>query len=428
MTLCRPYSGRLRADGPGSIWGPISSATVPETIDVGAERAGTPGCTTVAHLNNAGAALPTEATVRGEVDHLWLEARRGGYEAAAMMANRLEAVRHSAARLLGAGRDEIVLTGSDTHGWVRALWAFALGGGVGAGQRMLVDRQAYDSHYLTLLQIGELTAAEVEVVPSEPDGTLDLDALDQALSPGGVALCAATHVGTHRGLVNPVEETGAACRSYGVPFFVDACQSVGQLEVHVERIGCDVLTATGRKWLRGPRGTGLLYVRKAMAERMRPTGIGGDGAVWQAGDRYEYRPGIERFVEFEGPIAAHLGLGVAIDHAASLGLEPIAKRVAALGESLRASLRSIDGVAEHDGGRRRSGIVTFTVTGRWPTEVKSAAADAGINVSVSEGPVARMDMGGTRPEAVVRASPHYYNTDEELEALVEVVQTMSVGR
>ena len=401
---------------------------MPIAIDVGAERAATPGCATVTHLNNAGAALPTDATVRAEVDHLWLEAQRGGYEAAALMADRMEAVRRSAADLVGAGRDEIVLTGSDTQGWARALWAFFLGGGVRAGHRMLVDRQAYDSHYLTLLQIGELTAAEVEVVPSEPDGTLSLDALDEGLWAGRAALCAATHVGTHRGLVNPVEEMGAICRSHGVPFFVDACQSVGQLEVDVERIGCDVLTTTGRKWLRGPRGTGLLYVRTAMAEHMRPTGVGGDGAVWHDGDRYQYRPGNERFVEFEGPIAAHLALGVAIDHAAALGLGPISERVASLAESLRDCLRAIDGVDEHDGGRRRAGIVTFTVADHSPTQVKRAAADAGINVSVSEGPVARLDMGGPRPEAVVRASPHYYNTEEEIEALVEVVRTVQVRR
>jgi cysteine desulfurase / selenocysteine lyase len=397
----------------------------PPGIDVDAERAATPGCATVVHLNNAGAALPTAATVQAEVDHLWLEARLGGYEAAAAVGERLAAVRRSAAHLLGADDDEVVLTGSDTQGWARALWGFALGGGIAAGQRMLIDRLAYDSHYITLLQIAEECGAALEVVPSEPDGTVALDELRTALGAGRVAFCAATHVGTHRGLVNPVEEMGAECRAAGVPFFVDACQSAGQLPLDVEEMGCDVLTATGRKWLRGPRGTGLLYVRRAMAERMRPPGVGGDGAIWIDADRYELRPGTTRFVEFEAPIAAHLGLGVALAHAAALGIEAVRERVDALAEELRRLLRATDGVTEHDGGRIRAGIVTFTVEGVAPPAVRATAAAAGVNVSVSESPAARLDMTTPRPGAVVRASPHYYNTDEELDALIEVVQEIA---
>ena len=397
----------------------------PRSIDVGAERAATPGCASVAHLNNAGAALPTGATVQAEIDHLLLESRIGGYEAAAVVADRLAGVRRSAARLIGADEDDVVLTGSDTQGWARALWGFALGGGVGGGQRLLVDRIAYDSHYMTLLEVAVTFEATVDVVPSERDGTVDLDALRHALSAGAVALCAATHVGTHRGLVNPVEEMGAICRDHETPFFVDACQSVGQLVVDVDQIGCQVLTGTGRKWLRGPRGTGFLYVRRATAERMRPPGAGGDGAVWLDADNYEFRPGATRFAEFEVPVAAHLGLGVAVDHAADLGIDIVAERVGRLAEQLRRSLRATDGAAVHDEGRRLAGIVAFTVPGTDPFEVKAAANRAGINVSVSEAPAARLDMGGARPAATVRASPHYYNTEEELDALVGVVRELS---
>jgi len=397
-------------------------ARVAGTIDVEAERAATPGCAGVVHLNNAGAALPTEATLRTVVDHLHREAEHGGYEAAEMAADRLAALRGSVARLLGADAGEVVVTGSDTQSFSRALWGFALGGGVGRGARLLVDRMAYDSHYLGLLQVGAWTGASIEVVPSSPVGTLDLDALGHTLRTGPVALASFTHVGTHRGLVNPVEEAGQALREAGVPYFLDACQSVGQLPVDVRRIGCDVATATGRKWLRGPRGTGLLFVRADFAPRLRPPGIGWTGAVWEDADHYRLRDGADRFLEFEVPVAAFLGLGTAVDHTLSLGVEAIGDRVGRLAEGLRGRLEAAPGVAVHDGGIRRCGIVTFTVDGVAPGAVARAARGAGINVSVSDAPWARLDMVSPRPTTAVRASPHYYNTDHELDRLVEVVE------
>jgi selenocysteine lyase/cysteine desulfurase len=394
---------------------------VTASLDVDAERAATPGCTRVAHLNNAGAALPTAATLEAVVGHLRLESERGGYEAAAMMSDRLAAIRSSAARLLGADAGEVVPAGSDTQAWTKALWGFALGGGIDGGTRLVVDRIAYDTHYLGLLQVCELTGATIEVVPSTDDGTLDLVALGEALASGRAALASLTHIGTHRGLVNPVEEAGAACRHAGVPFFLDACQSVGQLPVDVGRIGCDVATTTGRKWLRGPRGTGLLYARSDFADRLRPPGIGEAGAVWEDAGHYHLRPGADRFLEFEVPVAAHLGLGVALDHALTLDMEAVETRVRHLGEHLRNGLTDIDGVEVHDGGRRRSGIVTFTSVRASPDEVKERASAAGINVSVSRAPAARLDMTAPNPTSVVRASPHYYNTEDELDRLVEVV-------
>lgn len=386
----------------------------------------TPGCATVAHLNNAGAALPTTTTLRAVVEHLQLESERGGYEAAALRADRLATLRASAARLLGARKSEVVVTGSDTQGWAKALWGYALGGGIAPGDRLLADRLSYDSHYLGLLQVCELTGATIEVVPSTVTGTIDVDALAGMLERAGAALVSVTHVGTHRGLVNPVEEVGATCALAGVPLFLDACQSVGQLPVDVERIGCDVATVTGRKWLRGPRGTGLLFVRERFAEQLRPPGIGWAGALWEDSGHYRLRPGAERFGEFEGPIAAQLGLGAAIDHVLALGIDAIAERVDSLAERLRAALEAIDGVEVHDGGTRRSGIVTFTSGAASPAAVVAGAASAGINVSVSEASFARLDMSEPHPAAVVRASTHYYNTEAELDRLVDVVASPAI--
>ena len=390
-------------------------------LDIDAERAATPGCATVAHLNNAGAALPTGATLDTVVAHLRLESEIGGYEAEASVRERVAAVGASVAALIGADPGEVAVTGSDTEGFTKALWGLYLGGGLERGRRILVDRIAYDSHYMGLLQVSGLAGTPIEAVPSTPDGTLDLDALDDALASGDVALASLTHVGTHRGLVNPVAEAVARCRRAGAVTFVDACQSVGQLPVDVGVMDCDVLTGTGRKWLRGPRGTGFVYVRAELVQSLRPIGIDGRSATWDADDHYVLEDGAQRFIPFETPVAVRLGLGTAVDHTLDLGVDAIATRVAAVAEDLRGMLAAVDGVAVHDGGRHRCGIVTFTVEGHAPAEVAAAARSAGVNVSVTERPAARLDLGGDRPETVVRASPHYFNVTGELARLVEVV-------
>jgi cysteine desulfurase/selenocysteine lyase len=394
---------------------------VPRPLDVAAERAATPGAASVAHLNNAGAALATRATLDTIIAHLRLEAEIGGYEAETAVGDRVTAVRASAAALLGATTDEVAITGSDTEGWTKALWGYHLGGGLGRGQRILVDRIAYDSHYMGLLQVSELAGTTIESVPSTPDGTLDLDALAVAAAGGDVALASLTHVGTHRGLVNPVAEAVRICRDAGVATFVDACQSIGQLPVDVRAIGCDVLTGTGRKWLRGPRGTGLIYVRSGFAQVLRPIGIDGRSATWDAVDHYRLENGAQRFIPFETPVAVRLGLGAAIDHTLDLGIDAIAARVTSVAEELRSLLGDLAGVTVHDGGRQRCGIVTFTVEGHAPAEVAAAARAVGVNVSVTDQPASRLDLGGDRPSTVVRASPHYYSTSDELGRLAEVV-------
>ena len=396
-------------------------------LEVDAERAATPGCASVAHLNNAGAALPTAATLGTVIDHLRLESEMGGYEAETAAWDRLDAVRTAAATLLGATHDEVAITGSDTEGFTKALWGFYLGGGLERGRRVLVDRIAYDSHYMGLLQVAGLAGATIEAVPSTPDGTLDLDALADALAGGDVALASLTHVGTHRGLVNPVAEAARLCRDAGSATFVDACQSIGQLPVDVRAIGCDVLTGTGRKWLRGPRGTGLVYVRAGFAPRLRPIGIDGRSATWDAVDHYRLEDGAQRFIPFETPVAVRLGLGTAIAHTIDLGIDAIAARIGAVAEELRGLLAGIDGVAVHDGGRHRCGIVTFTVDGQAPTVVAAGARAAGINVSVTEQPATLLDLGGDRPTSVVRASPHYYNDSDELGRLAAVVAGLRAG-
>ena len=391
-------------------------------IDLAAVRADTPGCERVAHLNNAGSSLPTAAVRDATIDYLRAEAVVGGYELAAREAEAIDRYRPALAELLGASADEIAFAVSDTAAFSQAFWGMWLSGVVAPGSRVLVDRGSYISHQFAFLQAQRHGGLTIDVVPADPTGALDVGALASMLDER-VSLVALTHVGTHRGLVNPVEEAGAVLAGHPAVFLLDACQSVGQLRVDVEAIGCDVLTGTGRKFLRAPRGSGVLWVRRDLAERIDPPGVDGPGTAWVAPGEYRLGAGARRFEAYEASFAVKVGLGVAVDYVLRLGIDAVAARVATLGESLRTQLGGIDGVHVLDGGHRRSGIVTFASDRAPAAAVHAALSAAGVNTSISNTSSAQLDAAG-RPQEAVRASVHYYNSESEVGRAVDVVAAM----
>jgi selenocysteine lyase/cysteine desulfurase len=288
------------------------------------------------------------------------------------------------------------------------------------GDRILTAVAEYISNYIAYIQVAERAGVEVVPVPSDEYGQVSVDSL-RRLVDERVKLIAITHVPTNGGLVNPAAEIGAVAREAGIPYLLDACQSVGQLPVDVEEIGCDVLSATGRKYLRGPRGTGFLYVRSSLLDRLEPPLLDMRAADWVEPDRYELRPDAIRFEEWEQAYAAKAGLATAIDYALGWGLDAIWQRVAALGESLRARLGDINGVTVRDLGAVRCGIVTFTVDGVEANELKKRLSRERINVTASPRSSTLLDSRARALPDLVRASVHYYNTDEELDRLVETV-------
>lgn len=388
-------------------------------VDLAAARADTPGCATVLHFNNAGAALPPAPVVDTVVEHLRLEAQIGGYEAADRARDRVERIYDSAAELIGAHRDEIAVLENATRAWTMAFYGI----GFKPGDRILTSRAEYGSNYIAYLQVARRTGASVEPIPNDEHGQLDVDALAEALDER-VRLIALTHVPTNGGLVNPAEQVGRLARDAGVLYLLDACQSTGQLDLDVDRIGCDLLSATGRKYLRGPRGTGFLYVRSGALQRLDPPVLDLHSAVWVAPDRYELRPDARRFENWECSVAGKLGLGAAIDYALRLRLPAIERRVVALAASLRERLAAVPGVHVHDQGERRCGIVTFTVDGVPPDEVKAALAEQRINVSVSRTPSTLLDMTDRDLTAVVRASVHYYNSEVEVDRFGSAISAL----
>jgi selenocysteine lyase/cysteine desulfurase len=393
------------------------------SLDVARARALTPGCGRVLHLNHAGASLAPQPVLDAVVGHLQLEAEIGGYEAADAAADRLESVYASLGRLLGARADDVALVESATAAWNAVVLALP----VEAGQRVVCTRTEYGSNAIVLLQLAERTGCEIVVVDDGPDGEVDLDAFERALVGGPVAFASLVHVPTGEGLVQPASEVGRLCRAAGVPLVLDACQSVGQLALDVSALGCSVLVGSGRKYLRGPRGTGFLWVDPALLPRLRPMALDMRGADWVGPAEYRMREDVRRFEQFEASYAARLGLGAAVDHALGWGLEAIEARVTALGTALRERLAEIPGVRVHDRGRRRCGITSSTVEGAPGAVVARRLRSLGINTSVSIPSFAQLDVRHRTVGDLLRASVHYVTTDDELDraaaAIREVAET-----
>jgi selenocysteine lyase/cysteine desulfurase len=393
-------------------------------LDLARLRAETPGVAARVHLNNAGSGLMPVPVVDAMIGYLRREAEIGGYETADENAARLDAVYDSVAGLIAVSRDEIALTENATVAWQMAFYALPLR----SGDRILTARAEYAANYVAFLQVARRTGATIEVIPDDADGVLDPQALERMIDER-VRLIAITWVPTNGGLTNPAAAVGRIARAHGIPYLLDACQAVGQMPVDVTALGCDMLSATGRKFLRGPRGTGFLYVRRALLHRLEPLVIDHFGAPWVAADRYELRPDARRFETWENNYAARLGLGIAVDYARAIGIEAIAARCRLLADQLRGGLAAIPGVTVHDLGRHPAAIVSFSVRGIAADAVKAHLTEAAINVSTSTPSSTLLDATARGLPIVVRASPHYYNSEDEISRLTTAIERLcSAGR
>jgi cysteine desulfurase / selenocysteine lyase len=392
-------------------------------IDLERVRADTPGVAHVAHLNNAGSSLPPRQVHDAVVDHLQREAEIGGYEAARERKDRWEHTYDALARLLNAEREEIAVIENATRAWDMAFYAFRFA----PGDRILTGRAEYASNWIALKQVTDRTGARIDVVPDDEHGQIDVAALESTLD-DDVKLVSLVHVPTQSGLVNPAAEVGRVTRAAGIPLLLDACQSAGQLPLNVEELGCDILTGTGRKFLRGPRGTGFLYVRRGLIEKLEPPLLDMRAADWQPDGTYTIRSDARRFENWETFYAGKVGLGVAVDYALDIGIEAIRARVVELAERLRAGLREIDGVALLDRGAVLAATVTFTVEGVAPDEVQRRLEARAVNVSTMDASSAQLDYGPRGIMESVRSSVHYYNDDSDLDRLVEGVKEITWSR
>lgn len=380
--------------------------------EIDAIRADTPGCTPeLIHLNHCGSSLPPRTALETQIVHLRREATIGGYEAADEAADRHAAVFTSIASMIGADEHQIARMEHATAAWNAAFWSLPMR----PGQRIITHDHDYGANWIAFLRAAEVHGVTIERVPSDATGQVDLDRLAVALErPEEVALVSLAWIPTSGGLVNPAATVGALTRRAGVPFLLDACQAVGQLVVDVAELQCDFLSATGRKFLRGPRGTGFLYVRDDILDRAVPAQPDHHGAEWVALDRYEFAEGARRFEHWEHDHAAWLGLGAAVDVASSLGLDRIEATVYARAADLRNGLRSL-GWNVHDVGRQQCGIVTTTHPTRPSADVRERLFAEGIHVSTTFAGSARADMESRGLPPMVRMSVHCTTTADEIE-------------
>ena len=386
-------------------------------------RADTPGSRTRHHFNNAGSALPPQIVVETMVDHLRREAAVGGYEAHDEVQPRLDATYTSLGRLVGAPARQIALTTSATDSWLRGFLSIPLR----EGDRILVSQAEYASNVLAVLQAARKVGATVEAVPDDTSGILDVDALRSMLDER-VAVVAVTHAPSQNGLLNPAVEIGHAIREVAPEawYVLDACQSVGQVALDAPAIGADFLSATGRKFLRGPRGTGFLYASER-ALTLEPALIDLHAATWTSESSYDVADGATRFESWEKSYAAMLGMGAAADYALDLGLDVIAARIGWIAARIRLLLGEIPGVVVRDRGIQRTGIVTFSVEGREASDVVRGIKAAGVNVSYSPREYAVRDFDAHGVTGLVRVSPHVYTDDTDVEALLDAVRS-SLGK
>jgi selenocysteine lyase/cysteine desulfurase len=384
--------------------------------DIDALRADTPGCAHRVHLNNAGAALMSRSTLAAITEHLDLESRIGGYEAAEAAREAIAGTYAGLARLVGGEPSQIALFDNSTHAWNAAFYSIPFQ----RGDRILTARDEYGSNVLAYLQVAQRTGVEVVVVPNDGTGQVDTDALVDLLD-DRVKLIGLTWIPTGGGLVNPAAEVGRIARAADVLYLLDATQAVGQLPIDVGALGCDLLTGTGRKFLRGPRGTGFLWAGPRALDRLEPYVAEIRSAVWDGGRSFTWADGARRFETWENSYLNIVGLGAAVSQALDLGLDAISARARELGGYLRDQLSAIDTVTVHDLGADRCAIVTAAIAGQQAADVAAALATEHINVSTTVADHSQFDTEDRAVHPLVRLSPHYYNTHAELDRAVTAI-------
>jgi selenocysteine lyase/cysteine desulfurase len=361
---------------------------------------------------------PVLAVVR---DHLDREAMLGGYEAADEAGSRIEDCYDSVATVVGAAPRNIAMVENATVGFALALSAYDFE----PGDVILTTRNDYASNQLMYLSLAKRTGVEVVRAEDAPEGGVDPESVRALIHRRRPKVVALTWVPTSSGLVQPAEVVGEICAATGLPYLVDACQAVGQMPVDVEALHCAFLAATARKFLRGPRGIGFLYVAdRALEAGSAPLHPDMRGADWVEPDRYVLRDDARRFENWEFAYALVLGLGEAARYAMAVGLATARDRARGLAGKLREGLSEVDGVRILDRGPERCAIVSAEIGDRDAHDVVRALREQGINTSAVDRVSAVIDMDEKNVRTALRLSPHYFNTESEVRSAIAAIRSL----
>jgi len=353
------------------------------------------------------------------LDYLNREQQIGGYETARERAEDSRNFYLQAAELIHCNIDEIAFCESATRAWQ----SFFYGLKFKEGDKIITTQLDYGSNFVGYIHQKRRLGVECVVIECDRYGDVDLAALESAID-GRTRLISISHIPTANGVINDAARVGQIAKSAGVPFLLDACQSVGQIDVNVAEIGCTALTVTGRKYLRGPRGTGFLYVNKTFADSMDPPWLDQHGVELLDRSSYQICAGARRFENFEISFAARVALGKALEYANKTGMVEIGDRVLALGAYCRKQLEAVPGVTVQDTGVNKSGIVMFSHEDKSPGEIRDLMGQNGINVWVSSGPGSLVDFQKRDLDILLRASLHYFNTEEEIDRMIDLLKSL----
>ncbi|HRG09011.1 MAG TPA: aminotransferase class V-fold PLP-dependent enzyme [Cyclobacteriaceae bacterium] len=384
-------------------------------------RQQTPGCNYKIHFNNAGASLPPQQVLDAITQHLQLEAMTGGYEAADLKATEVNSFYESTAQLLNCKATNIAFTSSATNSFARALSCIPFE----AGDSILLANEDYISNQLAFLSLQKRFGIKIIRAASLPEGGVDVDDMKRLMDQHHPKLVSVTHVPSNTGLIQPVELVGELCAKRDIYYLVDGCQSAGQIPVDVQKIKCDFFTATLRKFLRGPRGTGFLFVSdKVIQRKLEPLFIDLRGAEWIQPDEYAPRMDARRFEDWELPYPLVLGSKAAIELAVSLGLDEIQKRNLFLCTNIRNGLAEIPGITLLDKGTNLSSIITASIRNHKAPDILNGLRALNINTSIGYRNFALIDFDAKQVEWALRISPHYYNTEAEVSTLLQAIRKL----
>src|SRR5687768_8733778 len=371
------------------------------------------------HLNNAGAGLMPRPVVETIQQHLKLESELGGYEAADAVRADIEQTYDSIAELIGGTARNIAVVENATVAFSQAMSAFDLV----AGDRILTTRNDYISNQLAYLALAQRRGVKIVRAEDLPEGGVDPDSVRALIRGERPAIVAVTWIPTNSGLVQDVQAVGDACAEAEVPYLLDACQTVGQMPIDVARLKCDFLSATARKFLRGPRGAGFLYVSDRMLQQGRyPMSLDMRGARWTEADEFALAESAHRFENWEFSYALVLGQGRAARYATDIGLDRIQVMVRELAAYARERMARLDGVRVLERGRELCAIVTAEIAGHDALDIMLRLREEAINTTATRREYAVLDMDDKRAATALRVSPHYYNTRREIDILVSALE------